>query len=119
VGYTWGEENPSPEEAVEWTEWEIKETGGDARDTGAWGKLQLEVNDEFVSGVEDFRDTTRRLLTLSYDDYAVGSGGGTIYWRGQATGFSQDDNEIAGPAWELYTGPANKSWRYVQVMCEG
>ena len=118
-GYTWGEETPSPEEAIAWSVWNIKESAGDARDTGAWGVLQLASGEEFVSDVKDLGDTDTRLLALTYDDYASGSGSGNIYWRGQATIFNQEDNEIAGPVWELYTAPANKNWRYIQRMCEG
>ena len=118
-GYTWGEETPSPELAVAWSVWEVKETGADARDSGAWGKLQLASGEEFVSDVKDLGDDQMLLLTLPYDDYASGSGSGTLYWRGQAASFNQDDDEVSGPTWELYTGPANKSWRYVQVLAMG
>ena len=119
VGWTWGEQNPDPETAVEWSVWKIKETISDARDSGNWGELQLGSGEEFVSDVKDMGSVLTRYLILTYDDYASGSGSGTLYWRGQAAGFDPEDNEIVGPAWEEYTGPANKTWRYVQVMCVG
>ena len=75
--------------------------------------------EEFVSDVKDMGSVLTRYLTLSYDDYASGSGSGTLYWRGRSTTFNQDDNEVTGPAWEEYTEPANKSWRYIQAMCVG
>lgn len=119
LGYTWGEQTPSPESAIEWTEWEVKETGADARDSGAWGILRLAVNEEFVSDVKDLGSAESRNLALSYDDYASGLGSGTLYWRGQAASFFQDDDEVSGPTWELYSVPTNKSWRYVQVLAKG
>jgi len=118
-GWTWGEQNPTPETAVAWSVWKVKETTNDARDSGDWGELQLGSGESFVSDVKDRGNTDTRYLTLSYDDYSVGSGSGTLYWRGQAAIFNYDDNEVAGPAWEEYAGPANKDWRYIQVMCEG
>jgi len=99
--------------------WKIKETVNDARDSGNWGELQLGSGEEFVSDVKDMGSVLTRYLILTYDDYASGSGSGTLYWRGQAAGFDIDDDEVSGPTWEEYTGPANKTWRYVQVMCVG
>ena len=117
-GWTWGEQNPDPETAVEWSVWKVKESANDARDTGDWGVLQLGSGEEFVSDVKDRGNTDVQHLSLSYDDYAVGSGSGTLYWRGQATTFNYNDDEIAGPTWEVYS-PGNKSWRFIQLMCEG
>ena len=117
-GWTWGEQNPTPETAVEWSVWRVKESANDARDSGDWGLLQLGSGEEFVSDVRDRGNTDTQYLSLSYDDYAVGSGSGTLYWRGQAAIFNYDDDEVSGPTWELYAA-GNKSWRYIQLMCEG
>jgi len=117
-GWTWGEQAPDPETAVEWSVWKVKESANDARDSGDWGMLQLESGELFVSDVKDRGNTDTQYLTLSYDDYSVGSGSGTLYWRGQAATFNYDDNEVAGPTWETYS-PGNKDWRYIQLMCEG
>ncbi|MCK5217870.1 MAG: hypothetical protein KAJ93_08775 [Methanosarcinales archaeon] len=117
-GWTWGEQNPSPETAIAWSAWKIKETANDARDSGDWGKLQLGSNEEFVSDVKDLGSAVTRYLKTSYDDYAVGSGSGTLYWRGQAATFNYNDNEVAGPTWAVYS-PGNKDWRYVQLMAKG
>lgn len=118
-GYTWGEQSPSPELAIEWSVWKVKESTNDARDSGPWGKLQLALDEEFVSDVKDLGDDAILLLGLKYDDYASGSGSGTLYWRGRSTIFNQDDDEVTGPSWEQYTAPANKSWRYVQALAKG
>jgi len=77
------------------------------------GKLQLGVTEDFVSNVLDRGVVSIKLLTISFDDYASGSGSGTLYWRGHNTiRFNKED---VTPSWEEYTSPANKTWRYIQV----
>ena len=118
-GWTWGEQLPTPEIPLPWSLWKVKESSNDARNSGIWGKLQLGANDEFVSDVKYLGDAVSRLLTLTYDDYSSGSGSGTLYWRGRATIFDQDDDEVSGPTWIEYTTPANKDWQYIQIMTKG
>ena len=119
-GWTWGYQTASPEEALPWSDWKVKESANDARDSGDWGKLQLAAGEEFVSTVKDKGDTDVKWLRVTYDDYDSGVGSGSIHWRGQAGTFNQSDNEVVGPTWEAYpAGGANKGWRYIQVKCTG
>jgi len=56
-----------------------------------------------------------RIIVLTRDKYGSGSGSITIYIRGQATSFNQDDGS---PAWEEYTVQVKKDWRFIQTKVE-
>ena len=116
IGWTWGAAEADPETPAPWSFWTFKESLTDAPDTGDWGQLALGCGHSLVSNVIDTGNTDNKDLTISFDDYASGSGAGDIYWRGDSTSFNQDDDELDGPAWEEYTGPATKNWRYIQIM---
>jgi len=55
-------------------------------------------------------------FTVTIDKYGDGQGSGTTYIRGSNTIFTQD---AGAPAWEEYTVPVWKDWRYVQVKLLG
>jgi len=95
-GWTWGEQNPSPELPVTWRNWTYVNTLVEATNTGAWGQLQLHSGDHFVSDVKDTGDISLKQITISYDDYAVGSHNSyrKIWWRGDNLVFAQDNNII-------------------------
>ena len=91
-----------------------------ARNSGAWGVLQLASGEEAVSSVADLGADNTKFLRITWDDYASGWGTFSLYWRGSTTSFNKEDDEITGPAWEAYpTGGTNKSWRYAQIMAVG
>jgi len=81
-----------------------------------WGKIKLETSQVGHSNVIDTGDTQNKTLTVTPDVYGAGSGVGGVYIRGQATSFNQD---AALPAWELYSGPVTKAWRWIQVKLTG
>ena len=119
-GWAWGAENSSPETPESWDYWTEKETTSTARNDGEWGKLQLLAGDEFVSPVKDLGSEATRFLIIAMDKYGTGKGSGVLYWRGSSTSFAQDDDEISGPVWELYTaGGSLKTWRFVQIKAVG
>ena len=111
-----GEENPSPEEAVSWQTWDDG-AGGNPPVTGEpnWGKIQLSSGERGHSAVYDFGDETNRYHTLEENRYGVGQGDATLYIRGQAGTFNQDDVD---PAWEEYSGGVWKTWRFMQIRVE-
>jgi len=113
-GWTWGEQNPTPEDPVTWKNWTYENTLVEARNTGAWGELQLQANEKFVSDVKDTGDTSSKQITLSYDDYDVctHNSGQKVWWRGSNTLFTQDNGIIL---WTAYSGTFNTSFRYLQV----
>ncbi len=80
-----------------------------------WGKVQLSGGDEGRSAVYNLGTADNRQHTLNEDRYGVGQGFATLYIRGQATSFDQDD---AMPAWEEYTNPTLKTWRWMQIKAE-
>jgi hypothetical protein len=113
-GWTWGEQNPSPQLPVSWRNWTFENTLNEATNTGAWGELELTSTLKFVSDVKDTGDTSSKQITISYDDYDICTfnSGKIIWWRGQNTSFSQDDALIP---WTLYNGTINTSLRYLQI----
>lgn len=77
-----------------------------------WGKMQLNVLEEGRSGVYDFGDSTARTITITENRYGTGQETATPQLRGSDdTPFLQDD---VGPAWETYSVPISKTWRYIQ-----
>lgn len=77
-----------------------------------WGKLQVGSGLEARSGVYDFGNSDSRQYTLTKNRYGTGSGSSTLQIRGDTVAFAQDNNIVA---WENYTAPITRSWRYVQV----
>lgn len=102
---------------MSWTTWSDG-AGGAPTITGDpdWGKLELIAGsgDEARSGVVDMGDAVQRIYTLTENQYGAGQSmdQATLQIRGDANPFSQDD---ALPAWEDYTVPVTRSWRYIQV----
>ena len=117
-GWTWGEENPITTSPEEWTQWKYIESATVAKNTGIWGELELEPVVQFVSSVKDTGGYRQKKVTLSYDDYAIGTGSGLIYWRGSNTPFAQSSDEITGPVWQLYSDYFNTNFRYLQARVE-
>jgi len=117
AAFIFGEENPTEGETpIEWSTWSDGAAGsptiiGDAD----WGKLQLAISAKGLSAVYDFGSAYSKFHTLTENEYGSGQGNATIYIRGQAATFNQDD---ANPAWEEYTGAISKDWRYMQVKVE-
>lgn len=115
--YAFGEENPTEGETPEsWATWSDGAAGnptiiGDAD----WGQLKVQLNASGQSAVKDLGSTKNRIIVLTRDKYGSGSGSITIYIRGQAATFNQDDGS---PAWEEYTTPINKDWRFIQTKVE-
>ncbi len=64
----------------------------------------------------DTGNVLSKVVTISTDRYGTGVGIGAIYIRGQATSFAQD---AGSPAWEVYTVPTAKTWRWIQVKLAG
>ena len=110
-----GEENPTEgEEPVSWQTWSdgagnIPTVSGDPD----WGKLQLDLSgEEGRSRVYDLGSATSRKFTVTENRYGAGQNDATLQIRGDANTFDQDD---VLPAWENYTVPITRSWRYVQI----
>jgi hypothetical protein len=81
-----------------------------------WGKMELNITEEGKSKVYDFGNSVNRTITLTRNRYGTGQGTSTLQFRGHdTTAFAQDSDEIAGPAWENYSTPTVKTWRYIQV----
>ena len=116
VGWTWGEQFPVGTTAEEWTSWKYLESPIEARNTGDWGNMELECWESFVSPVMDSGGSRPKMVDISYDDYSIGQGGGTIMWRGSDTPFAQDD---VLPAWIVYTVPVATTFRYIQIRTNG
>ena len=70
------------------------------------------MNEKGHSKVYDFGDAVDRIITLTENRYGAGQGTATLQMRGQAAVFTQD---AANPAWEAYSAPASKDWRFIQV----
>ena len=115
-GWTWGEQNPSPEIAESWETWTYLNSTTEARNTGAWGELELRSMENFVSPVKDTGDLATKYITLSYDDYDIctHNSGKIIWWRGSDTSFNQSD---VLPAWNFYSGSFCTTYRYLQIKC--
>jgi len=115
-GWAWGEESPS-EVAVSWSVWSDGASGGiTVSGDSDWGKAILGSAEIGHSDVKDTGNTIAKLLTVTKDKYGTGQGSHTVYIRGQAGTFSQDDGT---PSWEEYTAPVYKTWQYVQVKIVG
>lgn len=113
-GIAWGEQNPTMGETpVVWPTWDDG-SGGAVTVIGDpnWGKLQVGSGLEARSGVYDFGNSDSRQYTLTKNRYGTGSGSSTLQIRGDTVAFAQDNNIVA---WENYTAPITRSWRYVQV----
>ena len=115
-GYAFGEENPTDENPESWVTWSDGAAGsptiiGDAD----WGQLKVQLNASGQSAVKDLGSVKARIIVLKRDKYGSGSGSITIYIRGQAATFNQDDGS---PSWEEYTIPIRKDWRYIQAKVE-
>jgi len=115
-GYAFGEQNPTDENQESWATWSDGAAGsptiiGDAD----WGQLKVWLNASGQSAVKDLGSTKNRIIVVKRDKYGSGSGSITIYIRGQATSFTQDEGS---PSWEEYTTPVNKNWRYIQTRIE-
>ena len=116
MGWTWGEEFPSPETRESWLVWKYKESAQQAKIVGgAWGQMHVLYDNEFVSTVKDTGGLRPKRIRITFDDYNAGSGGGSIYWRGSETSFAQDSDEIAGPIWQNYSGWFITNLRFLQV----
>jgi len=101
---------------VSWMTWSDGAGGSPTISGDAdWGKLQLAVGAKGLSVVYDFESVSARFHTLTENEYGTGQGDATLYMRGQAATFNQDD---ANPSWEQYTGQVSKDWRFMQVKAE-
>jgi hypothetical protein len=110
-----GEQNPTlGEDPVSWQTFTngagvIPDVVGDVD----WGKLKLDLlGQEGRSAVYDLGAAATRKFTLTENRYGTGAETATIQIRGDTSSFAQDD---VTPAWETYTAPASKGYRYVQV----
>jgi hypothetical protein len=110
-----GEQNPTlGETAVSWQTFTngsavIPDVVGDVD----WGKLKLDLlGQEGRSAVYDLGAAATRKFTLTENRYGTGAESATIQIRGDTSAFVQDD---VLPAWETYTAPVSKGYRYVQV----
>lgn len=117
VGWTWGcETPPTSTTPVVWTVWKYRESATEARNSGAWGDLQLRDYDSFVSDVKDSLHTRYKSIKFTYNDCDIGDTPPKIYWRGSDTEFAQDD---VLPSWTQYTGWINTTYRYLQIRVDG
>jgi hypothetical protein len=110
-----GEQNPTQgEDPVSWQTFTngagiIPDVVGDVD----WGKLKLDLlGQEGRSAVYDLGAAATRKFTLTENRYGSGAETATIQIRGDTSAFVQDD---VLPAWETYTAPVSKGYRYVQV----
>jgi peptidoglycan/xylan/chitin deacetylase (PgdA/CDA1 family) len=110
-----GEQNPTEgETAVSWQTFTngsavIPDVVGDVD----WGKLKLDLlGQEGRSAVYDLGAAATRKFTLTENRYGSGAESATIQIRGDTSSFLQDDGL---PAWETYTTPVSKGYRYVQA----
>lgn len=110
-----GEENPTlGEDPVSWQTFSdgaagIPDVVGDVD----WGKLKLDLlGEEGRSAVYDLGAAATRKFTITENRYGTGAESATIQIRGDTSSFLQDD---VLPAWETYTVPVSKGYRYVQV----
>jgi len=113
-----GEQNPTQgETAVSWQTWSngagsIPNVVGDPD----WGKLSLQLSGaEGRSAVYDHGSAVSRKYTLTENRYGTGAEDAILQIREDTVSFLQDD---VLPAWEDYTVPVSKTWRYVQVRLE-
>jgi hypothetical protein len=109
-----GEQSPSQgETAVSWATWSDGAGGAPTISGDAdWGKLQLLSGEEGRSQVYDMGSIQTLIWTVTENRYGTGSGTAQLQIRGSTTSFAQDD---VTPSWENYSGPVEKTWRYVQV----
>jgi len=110
-----GEQTPTlGEDAVSWQTW--SDGAGAIPNVTInpdWGKLSLQTaGAEGRSAVYDLGSAATRKFTLTENRYGTGSGSATLQIRGDTSSFVQDD---AVPAWETYSAPISRGWRYVQV----
>jgi hypothetical protein len=112
--WAYGEENTTRGETeVSWATWSDGDGGsptiiGDAD----WGKLELAKGAEARSLVYDCGDSLERVYALEENRYGTGQQDAVLQIRGDTSSFLQDD---VNPAWETFTCPVTKSWRYVQI----
>jgi hypothetical protein len=85
----------------------------EARNTGAWGQLELGMGESFVSNVVDSGGLRQKRIILTYN---TESGSGSLYYRFSNTPFNQDDML---PNWVLYTVPVVGDFRYYQIRVSG
>ena len=113
-GLAFGEQNPIQGETA--VSWQTFSNGAGAVPTiigdADWGKMQLGISSEGRSKVYDFGLVSARTITLTSNRYGTGQGSATRQIRGQDTIFLQDD---VAPAWEDYTTPIEKTWRFIQI----
>jgi len=116
-GACWGESAPTDgEEAVSWQVCQITNpvrtvpTQGDT----AWGKAIVWESNPVFSSVVDSNDASEKGFTVTANKYGTGDAV-TLYIRGSLSLFAMHD---VSPDWELYAGPVNQTWRYVQVKAE-
>lgn len=113
-GACWGENAPAANEVkISWNTWS-NGSGGVIKVTGDadWGKAKFYKTEIGHSSVVDTKSTNDKTIIVTTDTYEAGAGTKTIYIRGQATQFSRD---AADPAWEQYTAPISKTWRWMQA----
>jgi len=115
AGKAFGVQTPNQgEDAVSWQTWSdgagsVPSVSGDAD----WGKLSLDGSgEEGRSAVYDHGSVATRTYTLTENRYGTGDDEPVLQIRGSVTSFLQD---AAVPAWEEYTAPIQRKWRYVQV----
>lgn len=116
LGIAWGEENPD-ETPESWDTWDDGAAGAiNIEGDPDWGTFMFEASEIGHGPVKDLGDADTKIFMITLDKYGTGSGVPTVYIRGSATTFSQDDGS---PSWEEYTVPTQKEWRYVQVKLFG
>lgn len=81
-----------------------------------WGRIAIGDGDEVFGPVHDFQTVSTRRYKLLENKYGAGAGLGQVFIRGSAGSFNWND---ALPAWETYTGPIVRTWRYVQAKLAG
>lgn len=110
----WGELNPTDgEHSIPWPTWDDGSAGpvtvtGDPN----WGQLDIASGSQGLSNIIDLGAAYTLIFTLTENKYEAGSGTGLLQIRGSTIAFTQDD---ILPAWEDYTIPVLRTWRYVQA----
>ena len=120
TGWTWGYASPTTGTiGRSWLTWKYRESSTQARFTSAYGDLEIKKYEAMVSGVMNSESSViQKYVTISTDDYGSGEGTSVIKYRSSNTVWDQDDDEVDGPTWVLYTTPFIVQHKYFQIMIE-
>lgn len=108
-----GEQKPTGGVPQGWQTWDDG-NGNPATVIGdpQYGQLSVPYGGQARSSVYNWNNNGSKNLIITLNQYQPGSGNGTIWVRGSATEFEQDDNVVP---WIIYTGTTPETWQYIQI----